>query len=98
MIESILDQCLADIHARRATIADCLAKYPEFAEELKPLLEMAVAIEEIPAVKPSSDFKRATRNLLSRLGKIGLSKADGRIMDPSSTEDESTSSSVRTTR
>lgn len=92
MIESILDQCLEDIRARRATIAGCLAKYPEFADELKPLLEMAVAIEEIPEVKPSSEFKRATRELLSRLGNIGLSKADGRIMNPSSTDEESTPS------
>lgn len=92
MIESILDQCLEDIRARRATIAGCLAKYPEFADELKPLLEMAVAIEEIPEVKPSSNFKRATRELLSRLGKTGLTKADGRIMNPSSTDEESTPS------
>ncbi len=96
MIESILDQCLEDIRARRATLAQCLARYPEHAEELKPLLEMALAIEEIPDVKPSDEFKRATQDLLSRLGQMDSSKTDGRIHNPSAPDPEPKRKSERT--
>jgi hypothetical protein len=63
----ILDQCLADLRAQRATIADCLARYPDLADELKPLLETAMALEATPAVQPSAAFKQATRARLLRL-------------------------------
>ena len=61
MIESILDECLEEIRAKRATIAECLSRYPEMSAELKPLLEMALAIEQVPEIAPSDDFRRATR-------------------------------------
>ncbi len=61
MIEDILDECLKEIQARRATVDDCLRKYPEYAEELRPLLEIALAVQDVPEIKPSEAFKRATR-------------------------------------
>jgi len=63
----ILDQCLEDIRAQRATVAECLARYPESADELKPLLETAGAIQAVPAVQPAAAFKQATRARLLRL-------------------------------
>ena len=57
----ILDECLADLHAKRATVADCLARYPDQADELKPLLEMAEQLEAMPGVQPRVAFKQATR-------------------------------------
>ena len=65
--DTILDQCLADIRAKRATVADCLARYPDGADELKPLLEMAAALEDVPDVQPAAAFKQATRARLLRL-------------------------------
>lgn len=61
MIEDILDECLREIQARRATVDDCLRKYPQYAEELGPLLEIALAIQDVPDIKPREEFKRATR-------------------------------------
>ena len=61
MIESILDKCLEDIRLRRATIHQCLAKYPDFAEELAPLLRLALAVEGLGGIKASEDFKHGTR-------------------------------------
>ncbi len=74
MIEEILDECLKEIQARRATIDDCLRKYPQYAEELRPLLESALAIQDVPEITPSEAFKRATRARLFDTPKDGKSK------------------------
>lgn len=39
-----LDRCIADVRARRKTIAECLQAYPEYQLELAPLLATASAI------------------------------------------------------
>ncbi len=67
MIEEILDLCLNEIRAKRATVADCLKKYPQYAKELEPLLETAFALEAVPDVKPSLAFKLRTRAQLANL-------------------------------
>ena len=90
MIELILDQCLEDIRAKRLTVGDCLVKYPNYAADLGPLLEMALAIENVPDIKPSNEFKRATRDRLLR--RSPPTKPDGRIeaetpSNPNSTRD-----------
>ncbi len=61
MIEAILDQCLEDIRQRRASIVDCLARYPEHAKELEPLLHAALALEQAADVQPTPEFKHALR-------------------------------------
>jgi hypothetical protein len=77
MIEAILDACLEDILMRHATIADCLVKYPEYADELEVMLEVAVAIQSVPDVKPSEEFKWATRARLEG-GIDQAASSDGR--------------------
>jgi hypothetical protein len=67
MINVILDQCLEKIRAGRATVAECLARYPDCALELAPLLNMALAIESIPDVRPSGSFKQTMRAYLLHL-------------------------------
>lgn len=60
-IEAALDQCLEDIRQHRASVADCLARHPEHARELEPLLLAAIALEQMPDVLPSAEFKRGLR-------------------------------------
>ncbi len=67
MIEEILDLCLKEIRAKRATVADCLKQYPQYANELKPLLETALYLESTPDVKPARAFKLRTRAQLAQL-------------------------------
>ncbi len=61
MIEAILDQCLEDISLKHATLDECLAKYPDYAAELKPLLEAALALEQATDVRPTAEFKDKLR-------------------------------------
>lgn len=64
MIELILDQCLEEIHDRRATVAQCLARYPKYADQLAPLLRLALAVEGLDEFRASDEFKRSTRSRL----------------------------------
>jgi len=59
--EDVLTQCIEDIKAGRASIEDCLARYPSLRERLEPLLKIALAIRQPPDVKPSPDFKLKAR-------------------------------------
>lgn len=67
MIDLILEDCLKDIRDGHATLADCLAKYPDQATELAPLLGMASALQAVDEVKPSLEFRQATRARLVAL-------------------------------
>ncbi len=59
--EKILDECVDQITSGTAGLEDCLAKYPQFAAELKPLLKAAMRLENVSAVQPSLEFKRRSR-------------------------------------
>lgn len=64
--EDILANCIDEIKAGKTTVEDCLAKYPGFGDELRPLLELAAGLKE-PAVTPSLEFKQSLRNRLLEL-------------------------------
>lgn len=69
MLEVILDRCLEDIRTRRATADECLARFPEHAEQLAPMLKAALALRKMGDIRPSREFKAATRARLLTLGK-----------------------------
>lgn len=55
-----LDHCL-DLLRRGTTLEECLARYPEFAQELRPLLESAVVLNRGTAVAPRPEARRRGR-------------------------------------
>lgn len=57
--DDILAICLDDLLAGRATVDDCLRRYPEQAPELRPLLTIAQAVQSAPAVEPPPLFAAA---------------------------------------
>lgn len=67
MINLILDRCLEEIRAGRATVADCLAEYPDFEDELEPLLRLALQLGSVPDIQPSTAFRLKTRARLLSL-------------------------------
>ena len=50
----ILDQCLADLASGQATIEVCLKRYPAYAGQLGPLLQVAEKVRAVPAQSTSS--------------------------------------------
>jgi hypothetical protein len=59
--EDILAECIDDIKAGKASVEDCLNRYPSTREQLEPLLRIALEIREPPNVKPSLSFKIKAR-------------------------------------
>ena len=64
----VLDESLALIEEGKATIGECLARHPEYAADLRPLLEVAVEIHRLP--RPTSSpaaFAAGKRRMLKAL-------------------------------
>lgn len=59
--DNILDECLERLLVKAETIEQCLARYPEQAADLKPLLQTMVATREALAVQPDPEFKARAR-------------------------------------
>jgi len=60
-IEIILTQCIKDIKSGRATLAECLNRYPSRRQELEPLLKVALNIQEPPVIELESSYKQAAK-------------------------------------
>ena len=50
-LETVLDECLALLR-QGADVESCLARYPEYAQELKGLLETASLFNDLEAPQP----------------------------------------------
>jgi Domain of unknown function (DUF5667) len=60
-IEIVLTECIKDIKSGRATLDDCLNRYPSRRQELEPLLKLALNIKEPPVVELDSRYKQAAK-------------------------------------
>ena len=69
--DSILNNCLTDIDAGRATIKNCLSRYPQHAHQLAPLLRVADQAQSIPTPALRPEKRRAIESrLISRMAQI----------------------------
>ncbi len=59
--DNVLDECLERLLTKGETIEQCLRSFPKHADELKPLLEAALAIKKASAIQPSSEFREKAR-------------------------------------
>ncbi len=66
--EQILEICLTALENGTSTLEECLARYPQAAPELEPLLRAALALQSLPTPQPSARFQRQSRSrLLAKL-------------------------------
>ena len=64
----ILDECLTAVLDGRLSIAECVARYPAYQQELEELLPLATQLSHLPAVTPSAEFRaRSPQRLMARL-------------------------------
>jgi len=59
--DNILDECLERILARGETVEQCLARYPEEAAELEPLLRTSLFAKKAAEIKPRPEFRERAR-------------------------------------
>src|SRR5689334_20960259 len=77
-IESILQRCLVWIAAGES-VDDCLRRFPERAEELRPLLEAAAALRgwQPPTLTPVARAAARERARAALAARPGLSRLKG---------------------
>ncbi len=61
--EDILANCIDEIQSGKSTLEDCLARYPELGDELRPLLSIATSIPP-EKITPAPEFKQRARKRL----------------------------------
>ena len=67
-IEKILEQCLENIKSESTTVEDCIEKFPQYRDELKDVLPLAVSVNALREVKPSEQFaSQAANRLIAKL-------------------------------
>jgi hypothetical protein len=64
-LDRVLDDCLTRLANGESTVEECLARYPEYASELRRLLTAAEQLEPGRQVQPASIFKARTRAQLT---------------------------------
>ena len=64
-LETILDTCLYQIEEGEASIEECLARYPEHAAQLQPLLQAATKLSRARAVVPDPSYRMRARSQLN---------------------------------
>jgi hypothetical protein len=64
-LETILDVCLNQIEDGESSIDECLARYPEHAARLQPLLSAATKLARGREVVPSPHYKTRSRSQLN---------------------------------
>lgn len=66
-LERVLDECLEDL-ARGQTVEQCLARHPDLADQLRPMLLAAARLRVGRALRPPVEFRqRAQERLLGHL-------------------------------
>jgi hypothetical protein len=67
-VNHALDECLALLGEGRATLEECLARYPEYASDLVPLLEIAIQVRNVSQPPPDPvAFAAGKRRMLETL-------------------------------
>ncbi len=60
-LDDVLDVCLERLLVKGETIEQCLRSFPEHADELKPLLETALATKKASAIQLGPEFRDKAR-------------------------------------
>jgi hypothetical protein len=60
-LDNILDDCLDKLLVKGRSIEECLADYPEQADELKPLLQTAMVTRKALVIEPRPEFRAKAR-------------------------------------
>lgn len=79
-----LEECLRELETG-ATVEECVARYPDFEDELRPLLKAASELRKVPRIAPSLKFKQTTRKHILDLQPPGVPEVgrDGHVRETS---------------
>ncbi len=67
--EEILDHCIVALHEQGRTVEDCLTRYPDWRDELEPLLRLALRLRAARTLQAPPEFRQVAalrmRNLIA---------------------------------
>ncbi|MBI2872056.1 MAG: hypothetical protein HYY00_02565 [Chloroflexi bacterium] len=63
-LDDVLEECLERVLTEREPVEQCLARYPRWAEELRPLLLTAIRVRQAYSYVPTGERQRAARQRL----------------------------------
>jgi len=76
VLGQVLDEHLASLAEGQTTVEECLALYPDYAADLRPLLEVALTVRRAPRPAPSqAAFAVGERLMLEALAEKNRSQA-----------------------
>ena len=78
--EFVLDECLTQLASGASSLDEILARHPEDAAQLKPLLQTAMRFESAQTIIPSPVFKARARGQLTNYMKAHSRRKSWRMM------------------
>lgn len=69
-LAEIVDRCVEDITARRASVEDCLERWPEHRAELEPLLRAVTALASLPGIPEAAPAPERRAAFMAQLALI----------------------------
>ena len=60
-LDNILDECLERMLTGGETVEQCLARYPQWARELEPLLQASLFARKASSIEPRPEFRERAR-------------------------------------
>ncbi len=64
-LERALDDCLQQLTSGKSSLGQCLARYPKYAAELRPILETALRLQQGKELRPSGAIRNRARAKLA---------------------------------
>ena len=64
--DTVLGECLEQVLEEKASMEACLARYPQYAEELRQLLETALVFQQVEVPEPSREALDLAKHRLLR--------------------------------
>lgn len=78
-LAEIVDRCVEDITARRASVEDCLERWPEHRAELEPLLRAVTALAALPGIPESAPVPERRAAFMAQLALTPQERARRRL-------------------
>lgn len=60
-LDNILNECLERVLLAGESVEECLQSYPDYAEELRPLLDTVLSARQVSDIEPRAEFKSRAR-------------------------------------
>src|SRR5512135_1073625 len=64
-LELALDECLRQLASGKVSLGQCLARYPQYATELRPILETAMRVQQGKVMRPSGAVRARARRKIA---------------------------------